>query len=141
LEIAVPRDNPARVSGLADLARAGVKVALCARQVPCGAAAGKALAAAHVAVRPVSWEPDVKAALSRVRLGEVDAALVYRTDVRAAGSAVHGIEFPESADAVNSYPIGTLAVASHRAAADAFVAYVRSADARAVFLAAGFDPP
>ena len=75
--------QPERAStGLADLTRPGVKVALCAEQVPCGAAAKKALDAAGVTLTPVTLEQDVKAALTKVKLGEVDAALVYRTDAQ-----------------------------------------------------------
>ncbi len=141
LVIAVPKGNPAGVRGLVDLGRAGVKVALCARQVPCGAAAVKVLKAARLTVHPVTLEQDVKAALAKVRLGEVDAALVYRTDVRAAAGDVQGIEFPESAGAINDYPIVALAHAPSVAAARDFVAYIRSAAARAAFTAAGFQPP
>jgi molybdate transport system substrate-binding protein len=105
LVIAVPKGNPKGIKGLSDLTKSGVKVALCAEQVPCGAAAKTALAAANVSITPVTLEQDVKAALSKVKLGEVDAALVYRTDAKAAPSDVDGIEFPESAGAINDYPI------------------------------------
>ena len=97
LVIAVPKGNPKGITGLADLTKPGLKVALCAEQVPCGAAAKKALDAAGVKLTPVTLEQDVKAALSKVKLGEVDAALVYRTDAKAAAADVDGIEFPESA--------------------------------------------
>ncbi|HSV67298.1 MAG TPA: molybdate ABC transporter substrate-binding protein [Mycobacteriales bacterium] len=141
LAIAVPPGNPARVAGLADLARPGVKVALCAVQVPCGAAATKLLAADGVVVRPVTLERDVKAALTKVELGEVDAALVYRTDVRAAGGKVTGIEIPDAAKAVNRYPIVVLSGAKNATAAQAFVDYVRSDAGRQVLGDAGFTLP
>ncbi|MEU7754952.1 molybdate ABC transporter substrate-binding protein [Micromonospora sp. NPDC049171] len=141
LVIAVPRGNPARVTGLADLGRPGVKVALCANQVPCGAAARTALDAAGVALTPVTLEQDVKGALAKVRLGEVDAALVYRTDARAASADVTAVEFPESARAVNDYPIVALKDAPNPAGARALVAYVRSAPAQAVLAEAGFQAP
>ena len=141
LVIAVPRGNPAHVTALSDLARPGVKVALCAEQVPCGAAARTALAAAKVSLRPVTLEQDVKSALAKVKLGEVDAALVYRTDARAAVSDVDGVGFPESAEAVNSYPIVALRRAPNPAAARAFVAYVRSGPGQAVLARAGFQGP
>lgn len=141
LVIAVPAGNPHRITGLADLAAPGVTVALCAAQVPCGAAAGTALEAAGVALTPVTLEPDVRAALSRVRLGEVDAALVYHTDVATAASGVEGIEFPESASAVNDYPIVVLREAPHRTAGRAFVDHIRSAAGRAALTAAGFQVP
>lgn len=94
LVIVVPAGNPKGINGLADLTKPGLRVVLCDKSQPCGAAAATALAAAKVNLTPVSLEQDVKAALSKVTLGEVDAALVYRTDAKAAGSAVTGIEFP-----------------------------------------------
>ncbi|WP_205808093.1 molybdate ABC transporter substrate-binding protein [Micromonospora sp. HNM0581] len=141
LVIAVPDGNPGRVSGLADLTPPDVKVALCAEQVPCGAAAVKALDAAGTELIPVTLEQDVKAALSKVRLDEVDAALVYRSDVRAADEEVDGIEFPESAGAVNDYPIVVLKNAPNGSAARAFVEHVLSGPGQAVLAAAGFQAP
>src|SRR5689334_13896424 len=141
LVIAVPKGNPKGITGLADLTGPGVKVALCATQVPCGAAANKALSAAHVKLTPVTLEQDVKAALSKVKLGEVDAALVYRTDAKAAASDVDGVEFPESSGAINEYPIVVLKDAPNKAGARAFVAYVRSDKGKAVLTDAGFQAP
>ncbi|HZC27220.1 MAG TPA: molybdate ABC transporter substrate-binding protein [Actinopolymorphaceae bacterium] len=141
LVIAVPKGNPKGVKSLADLAKPGTKVALCAEQVPCGAAAVKALAAGHVTLKPATLEPDVKGALTKVRLGEVDAALVYRTDVKSAASDVDGVEFPESAKAINDYPIIVLKGAPNTAAAKAFVAYVLSDKGRTVLTRAGFQSP
>ncbi len=141
LVIAVPKGNPTGLRGLADLSRPGLKVALCAEQVPCGAAARKALDASGAKLTPVTLEQDVRAALSKVKLGEVDAALVYLTDVRAAAAQVDGVEFPESAGAVNDYPIAALKDAPNAAGANAFVAYVLSGPAAAVLTAAGFSKP
>jgi molybdate transport system substrate-binding protein len=89
----------------------------------------------------VTLEQDVKAALQKVRLGEVDAALVYRTDARAAAAEVEGVEFPESAQAVNDYPIVVLRNAPNKAAAQAFLAFVQSGRGRAVLGEAGFQLP
>jgi molybdate transport system substrate-binding protein len=139
LVIAVPKGNPNGVTALADLTRPGVKVALCAEQVPCGAAAKKALDAAGVKLTPVTQEQDVKAALSKVKLGEVDAALVYRTDTKAAASDVEGVEFPESAGAVNDYPVVVLKNAPNKAGAQAFLGYVLSEKGKAVLTQAGFQ--
>ncbi|MGZ4615822.1 MAG: molybdate ABC transporter substrate-binding protein [Actinomycetes bacterium] len=141
LEIAVPPDNPGKVSGLADFARPGLRIALCAKEVPCGAAAVKAFAAAGITPRPDTYEQDVKAALTKVELGEVDAALVYRTDIRAAAGKVTGIEFPEAAKAVNDYPIAMLADAPNKRAARAWVDLVLSRPGAAVLARAGFDRP
>lgn len=141
LQIAVPKDNPAKVDDLEDLTDPKVKVALCAEQVPCGAAARKALTAAGLTVKPVTLEQDVKAALTKVELGEVDAALVYRTDVLASRGKVLGIAFPEADRAVNDYPIATLAGAPNAALARQFVDLVLSADGAAVLTRAGFLAP
>jgi molybdate transport system substrate-binding protein len=141
LVIAVPKGNPRGIAGLADLTKPGVKVALCAEQVPCGAAAKKALTAAKVTITPVTQEQDVKAALSKVTLGEVDVALVYRTDAKAAAGKVDGIEFPESPGAINEYPIVVLKDAPNKAGAAAFVAYVRSDKGMGVLTNAGFQSP
>lgn len=141
LVIAVPAGNPERLTGLADLTRPGLKVALCAPQVPCGAAARTALDAAGIAVAPVTLDQDVRAALSRVKLGEVDAALVYGTDVRSAVGEVDPVEFPESAGAVNDYPILALPGAPNPAGAAAFVAYLLSPAGRTALADAGFQTP
>jgi len=141
LQIAVPPDNPAKVENLKDLTDPGVKVALCAEQVPCGTAAAKALQAAGLKVTPVTWEQDVKAALTKVELGEVDAALVYATDVIASAGKVTGIAFPEADQAVNDYPIAALAKAPQADLARQFVELVLSEDAKAVFAKAGFATP
>ncbi|MEZ0075626.1 molybdate transport system substrate-binding protein [Planotetraspora sp. GP83] len=140
LEIAVPKGNPAHVAALKDLANPAIKVALCAEQVPCGAAAVKALAAGGVTVKPVTQEQDVKAALAKVRLGEVDAALVYRTDVKAAVGAVEGIEFPEADKAINDYPIATVPKTAHLVLTREFIDLVLSDQGRRVLADAGFTP-
>ncbi len=141
LEIAVPAGNPAKVTGLADFARKPLTIALCAPEVPCGAAAADLFDLAKVTPRPDTLEVDVKATLAKVTLGEVDAALVYRTDVRAAGDKVEGIDVAQAAQVVNDYPIAVLKDAPNAAAARAFVDLVRSPAGASVLSAAGFDVP
>jgi molybdate transport system substrate-binding protein len=141
LEIAVPANNPAKVDNIKDLTDPKVKVALCAVQVPCGAAAVKALAAAGLTVKPVTLEQDVKATLTKVQLGEVDAALVYKTDVLASAGKVLGIDFPEADKAINDYPIAPLSKAPNSALAKQFVDLVLSADGQSVMTKAGFQGP
>ncbi|HEY3684025.1 MAG TPA: molybdate ABC transporter substrate-binding protein [Streptosporangiaceae bacterium] len=141
LEIAVPRSNPAKITGLKDLANKKNKVVLCAASVPCGAAAQKALKAANLKVTPVSEEKDVKAALTKVGLDEADAALVYRTDVKSAPGKVKGIDFPEAAKAINDYPMVTVAKAPQPKLAKQFESLVLSAAGMKVLTTAGFDKP
>jgi molybdate transport system substrate-binding protein len=141
LAIAVPPDNPAKIDGLDDLAAAGVTVALCDSTVPCGSLADAVLSGAHVAVTPVSREVDVKAVLTKVRAGEVDAGLVYVTDVVAAGSAVGSVAIPTDVNGATTYPIAVLSASSEPALAADFVALVSGLQGRSVLTAAGFGPP
>ncbi|AZP15968.1 molybdate ABC transporter substrate-binding protein [Streptomyces aquilus] len=141
LEIATLPGNPDKVASLKDLTGSDLKVVLCDKTVPCGAAAEKALAASELKLTPVSYEEDVKSALNKVVLKEADAALVYKTDVKAAGDKVEGVEFPESADAVNDYPITLLKGSKNTATAKAFIALVQSAEGQKVLTSAGFLKP
>lgn len=141
LEIVVPAGNPAKITGLADFGKADLTIALCAEQVPCGAASEKVFEAAGITAAPDTLEQDVKAVLSKVSLGEIDAALVYRTDVRAAGDEVEGVDFPEADQAVNSYPVAVCANAPNPDGAQAFVDHVLSEQGRAVLTEAGFGAP
>jgi molybdate transport system substrate-binding protein len=141
MALAVPPENPAGVRALADLARPGVKVALCQPQVPCGEAAGEVLANAGVPVQPVSLEVDVRATLTKVSLGEVDAGIVYVTDVAAADGAVTGIPVPAGDNVSTDYPVAALTDAPNAVAAQAFVDYVLSDEAAGVLAAAGFETP
>ena len=141
LEVATPPDDPGKVSALGDLARAELKVAVCQPAVPCGAAATQLFAKAGLAVTPVSQEADVKAVLTKVELGEVDAGVVYVTDVLAAGSKVRGVPIPASANVSTSYPIGVVNASKEQAVAAEFVAFVLSPAGRAALGAAGFGGP
>jgi molybdate transport system substrate-binding protein len=141
MEIAVPPTNPANITTVADLATSGVKVALCQTAVPCGSTAAKVFANARITVKPVTEEADVKATLAKVQLGEVDAGVVYATDVRAAGDKVKGIEIPADVNASTSYPIATLTATKNADLAKAFVAYVLSPEGASVLTAAGFAKP
>ncbi|MCO7221218.1 molybdate ABC transporter substrate-binding protein [Klenkia sp. PcliD-1-E] len=141
LEIAVPAGNPAGVTGLSDFADPDLTLAVCAPDVPCGAAAEQVFSAAGITARPDTLEEDVRAALTKVELGEVDAALVYASDVQAAGEQVEGIEFPQAEEAVNEYPICRLAGSQNPEAAQAFLDLVASDAGQQALTDAGFRSP
>ena len=141
MEVAVPPSNPGHVASVTDLAKSSVKVALCQAEVPCGATAAEVLGNAKITVKPVTEEIDVKSVLSKVQLGEVDAGVVYVTDVRAAGDKVKGIEIPDDVNASTTYPIAALAKSSDKATAQAFVDYVVSSAGMSVLTADGFQRP
>ncbi|MBR7833662.1 molybdate ABC transporter substrate-binding protein [Actinospica durhamensis] len=141
LEIAVAPGDPKGIKTLADLTKSGIKVALCAKTVPCGSAAVKALAAAKVSLTPVTYETEVTGALAKVELGEVDAALVYHSDILGADGKVDGVVFSTASDAVNSYPIDVLKGSTNPTAAAAFEAFILTSASEQVLLAAGFQAP
>src|SRR6185295_1432782 len=105
LQIAVAAGNPKHVTGLSDLGKPGLVIALCGPTVPCGRYAAEAFAKAGVPVPSASQELDVKAVTTKVALGEADAGVVYVTDVRAAGAKVDGVVIPEASNVVARYPI------------------------------------
>lgn len=140
-EIAVFPGSASSVTGLADLAARDLKVALCQVQVPCGALARTVLDAAGVTVDPVTEGLDVKATLAHVVSGEADAAVVYVTDVVAAGSSVVGVEIPEAQNATTAYPVATVKASSNPALAGAFEDLVLSPAGQGVLDAAGFRSP
>ena len=141
LEIATPPDNPADVQSLEDLADPDINLVICAPEVPCGAASQSVAEAAGVTLEPDSEEQSVTDVLGKVTSGEADAGLVYVTDVITAGDAVQGIEFPESASVVNSYPIATVADSENADLAQEFVDLVLSDEGQQVLADAGFGQP
>ncbi|MGZ5367628.1 molybdate ABC transporter substrate-binding protein [Aeromicrobium sp.] len=141
LEIATPPDNPAGIKTLTDLAEPGTKVVLCAPEVPCGSAAQTVENASGADIKPVSEEASVTDVLNKVVTGEADAGLVYVTDVLSAGDKVNGIKFPESSEAVNTYPIASLKGSKDAKLATQFVDLVTSDKGQGILADAGFAKP
>ena len=140
-EVAVAPGSAGRVRTLADLAAPGLKVALCASEVPCGSLARTVLGRAGLSVHPVTEQLDVKAVLSTVESGEVDAGVVYVSDVRAAGDRVVGVPVPDEVNARTDYPIATVQASRRPALARAFRDAVLSAQGRDTLARAGFGLP
>jgi len=147
--LVVPADNPlgihlpegAGIPSLTEILDHDVTMAVCAPEVPCGAAAAKILEAAGMSAYPDTYEDDVRAVLTKVELGEVDAGLVYVSDVHAAGDKVVAFAFSESSQAINRYPISVLADSPNPAAAQAFVDLVLSDAGQQILRDAGFLEP
>ena len=137
LAIAVAIGNPARIGGLADLGRAGLKVVLADPTVPAGRYGRLVLDRAGVVVRPVSLELDVKAVARTVAAGEADAGIVYVTDVPAAAR----VDIPASANVVATYPVAVVRAAGDRAGAQAFVDRLLGPAGRSALAAHGFELP
>lgn len=141
LEIAVPPGNPAGIHSVADLAKSGIKVAVCDPAVPCGSVAQDVFKNAGVTVHPAASLADVKSTLAAVESDEVDAGVVYVTDVRAAGDKVDGVPIPGNVNSTTTYPIAVLKDAKNPDLAQAWVDYVLSPIGKQVLTADGFGKP
>lgn len=142
LMITVPKGNPARIRSLVDLGKPAVTVALCNTKVPCGHLAEQLLAKNGLRVTPVTREVDVRGVLGKVMADEVDAGIVYATDVRAFPNDVSGIAIPARQNVFTNYPIARVADSRKAAAADAFIDYVRnSSSAQQILRTWGFSKP
>jgi molybdate transport system substrate-binding protein len=109
--------------------------------VPCGSAATKVEQATGVKLAPVSEESSVTDVLGKVSTGQADAGLVYVTDVEGSGGKVSGVDFPESAQAVNAYPMAALKDSGNADLANEFVGYVTGEAGQKVLSRAGFGKP
>ncbi|MFI1658850.1 molybdate ABC transporter substrate-binding protein [Streptomyces sp. NPDC020472] len=141
LVIATGKGNPFKVDELKDLADTELKVVLAAPEVPAGKYSKKILDAQKITVKPVSQEPNVRAVLSKVELGEADAGLVYKTDAESAKGKVDAVEIPDAQNAVASYPAATLKDSKNAGAAAAFVVWLSSPEGQKILQDAGFQKP
>ncbi|MGO1544615.1 MAG: molybdate ABC transporter substrate-binding protein [Gulosibacter sp.] len=139
LVIAVQEGNPKNITGLADLANnSDLSIAICAVEVPCGAATQTLLELNDLEITGATEETSVSAVLAKAELNEVDAAIVYHSDLVTSDGALEEIE-PEGADeVVNRYPITALGDNPNAAT---FVDYVRSEAGTAVLEEAGLIIP
>jgi molybdate transport system substrate-binding protein len=142
LTIVVKKGNPEKVKSLADLATLHT-ISLCADAVPCGKYAQQALSQAGVTVPPekITKGADVKATLSAVSTGDADAAIVYTTDAKAAGTSVQAVRIPAWLNVYAVYPIAPIAASSNDDLADAFVKYTVSPAGQRTLKSYGFLPP
>lgn len=140
-EIAVPAGNPAGVTGLEDFADEDLYVGVCTPDAPCGAYAQEIFDNAGVTPSIDTEEAKVTDVVAKVASGELDAGIVYVTDVLANDEEVDGVAIPEDVNVDAIYPIATVAEAPSPDGAAAFVAYVLSDDGQQVLAYFGFLPP
>ncbi|MFJ5832791.1 molybdate ABC transporter substrate-binding protein [Streptomyces sp. NPDC093089] len=141
LVIATGEGNPFKIDDLKDLASTELKVVLAAPEVPAGKYGKKILDAQKITVKPVSQEPNVRAVLSKVEMGEADAGLVYKTDAESAKDKVDAVEIPDDHNAIAQYPATTLKDSENARAATAFVTWLSSPEGQKILQDAGFQKP
>lgn len=141
LVIAVGEGNPKKIAELKDLSDSKLKVVLAASEVPVGRYSQQILDTQKIDVRPVSQEPNVRAVLSKVELGEADAGLVYKTDAATATEKVDAVKIPDGQNAIAEYPAATLKTSEHAEAAAAFVKWLSTPAAQKILQDSGFEKP
>ena len=140
LQIAVPEGNPGEIVGLEDFSNPDLLIGLCVAGVPCGEFGREALRRAGIVPEVDTEEPDVRALLTKIESGELDAGITYVTDVQSS-EAIEGIEIPREFNVVAEYPIAVLANAPHPRQAEAFLKFVLSEEGRAILQGYGFGSP
>jgi molybdate transport system substrate-binding protein len=138
--IVVPRGNPLRIKTLADLGRPEVFVALGAPGVPVGDYARQILAKAGVEVKPKTLEANVSAIVNKAALREIDAGIVYVTDVAIDDYRVDGVAIPDDQNVIATYPIAALSNSTSKVTAAGFVAFVQTPAAQAILAKYKFLP-
>lgn len=148
--VIVPRDNPARIHGLQDLANPGTKLVLAQDGVPIAEYAKRILENAdseyggnleqQVMNNVVSREANVRSSANRVALGEADATFVYITDVTLdIEDQVEVIEIPKDLNVIATYPIATLKEANNPELAQRWIDLVLSDEGQRLLEEYGFE--
>src|SRR4051812_46800940 len=144
LVVVVPASNPARIRGVYDLARPGIKLVVADASVPVGSYTLQVLKnmnlSAAVLKNVVSQETDVREVLAKVALGEADAGFVYATDAKTVSGRVKVLRVPAWAQPKVQYGICVVSSSANRAGAQAFVNRTLSKAGQARLIAAGFLP-
>jgi len=130
--LAVPKNS--KISKFSDL-NGTVTWIQCAHEVPCGSAADAALKFENITTKPASFEPKVSSAVAKLIAGEVDAAIIYKTDV-VANKRLRAIEFSNQDATKTTYQIAQIRK-NYRAAT--FLNYLKSQKVMNMLKSRGFE--
>jgi molybdate transport system substrate-binding protein len=141
LVLVTPRSNPAHIGSPADLEKGDAKVVVADPAVPLGSYTEDVLGNLGIdetRLNIVSKEQDAEAVLAKLTSGEADAGFVYVTDALSQKAKLQEIQFPASADATATYPIGIVSYSKNTKAAQQWIDLVESSRGRAVLTRFGF---
>lgn len=149
LVVILPKENPAEIATLEDMANPGVKLVLAAEEVPAGRYAREILEKLNTAFgaeykdrvleNVVSNEDNIRQAVTKVQLGEADASIVYVSDAVAVQD-LQRIEIPVEMNVVAEYPIASLIKSVNAELENQFIEYVLSPEGQATLQKWGFTP-
>jgi molybdate transport system substrate-binding protein len=150
--VMVPKDNPANIKSLQDVAKPGIELVLAEDEVPAAEYAKEILHKANaqygddfekrVLSNVVSREADVRASVARVSVGDADATFGYASDYTPdIRDRVKVVPIPPNLNIVATYPVAALKDASSPGLAKKWVALVTSEEGQRVLKKWGFEPP
>ncbi|MDD1690002.1 MAG: molybdate ABC transporter substrate-binding protein [Methanoregula sp.] len=150
--VILPKDNPANIKSLADLAKPGVKIAVADKSVPVGTATtsvigklaksteyGKAWNTS-VYSNVVTYETSEPAVATKVQLGEVDAGFVYESTYIAGNDKYLAISVPRAVNYLQTYTIGVMKQSTSKGAASDFETFMLSTKGQQILEDYGFRP-
>ena len=153
ISLIIPRDNPAKISNLSDLARPGLKIVMGTKDVPVGdyalqiidklgndSAYGPDYRAAVLA-NVISQETNVNYVVTKVALGEADVGFAYVSDITEdMADKVDKIDIPDEFNVIAEYPMAIMQESKYPAKSQEFVNLVRSERGKAILERYGFAP-
>lgn len=153
LSLIIPKDNPAGISNLRDIAKPGVKIVIGTKDVPVGDYALQIIDKLgddpawgpeykeKVLANIISQETNVNYVVTKIALGEADVGFAYVSDVTLElSSRVSQIEIPDQYNIIAEYPMGITTESRYAAEALNFINLVKSEEGRAVLERYGFSP-
>jgi molybdate transport system substrate-binding protein len=141
LVLVTPKSNPARIKTAQNLEKGDAKVVVADPAVPLGSYTETVLGNLGIdesKLNIVSKEQDAESVLAKLTSGEADAGFVYVTDALSQKAKLHEIEFPASADATATYPVGIVSYSKNTKAAQQWIDLVNSPQGQAVLEQFGF---
>jgi molybdate transport system substrate-binding protein len=166
LVIATPADNPAKLNGLEDLVKKGVRIVVADFKTPLGNYTNQVLSKiesswgdlnskyyqkpeiekykSKILKNVIAYESNAQQVVTKVMNGLADAGFVYLSDVAVKGIGLQGISIPPEFNVKASYQIAVLTNSPQLNIALAFVDYVFSEEGMQIIQKWGFikvEPP
>jgi molybdate transport system substrate-binding protein len=141
LVIATAPGNHDNLATFADLARPGVRVAVCGEPGACASATQQVEDRTGVRLHPQNIDSTTSNVLKDITSGKADAGLVFKSDALNVGDTVSWFAFPEAADAAVTSWIAPLRNSDQAELASKFIHDVTGAAGRKVLADDGFSEP
>ncbi len=141
LALVVPADNPGKVTGVADLGKKALTIAVCAAELPCGKLTDALAKKADVTIEADSLEPGGSpGVVTKVATGEVDLGVVFAPDIKTGGDKVTAIPIDAAVVTTSQVLAVELGASTDPTLAQAFLDFLTTPEGAALFTGVGFGP-